>query len=200
MAMKKLSRLVLATQNQHKLAEVGSWFAPWGLQVLALSDFTREMPPETGETFAENAYIKARYGYEVSGLPTLADDSGLEVDALGGAPGVRSARYAGEGAGDAANNRKLLAELEGDGRRSARFRCAMALVVGEVTIQAEGTVEGIILREPRGSGGFGYDPLFWLPEHGMSMAELSAQEKNEVSHRARALAALVEKLREGGLF
>ena len=112
---------------------------------------------------------------------------------------MRSARYAGEDAGDAANNRKLLAELEGVAHRTARFRCAMALAVGDVTFQAEGKVEGVILREPRGSGGFGYDPLFWLPERGMSMAELSAEAKNQVSHRARALAALVEILQEGGL-
>lgn len=198
-AMKRLNKLVLATQNRHKLAEVANWFAPWGVEVLALSEFTREMPPETGATFAENACAKARYGFEVSGLPTLADDSGLEVDALQGAPGVRSARYAGEDAGDAANNRKLLAELEGVAHRTARFHCAMALAVGDVTFQAEGKVEGVILREPRGSGGFGYDPLFWLPERGMSMAELSAEAKNQVSHRARALAALVEILQEGGL-
>lgn len=197
--MKKLNKLVLASQNQHKVDEIQDWFNPLSLKIIALSQFTREMPPETGATFAENAYIKARNGFELSGLPTLADDSGLEVDALGGAPGVRSARYAGERAGDAANNHKLLADLEGISQRSARFCCAMALVLGDVTIQAYGTLEGVILRTERGSCGFGYDPLFWLPEQNMSLAELSPEAKNKISHRARALADMARKLEAGGL-
>lgn len=197
--MKKINKLVLATGNLHKVQEVQEWFRPFQVEIVPLSEYSREMPAETGSTFAENAYIKARYGYEVSGLPTLADDSGLEVDALQGGPGVYSARYAGEGATDADNNRKLLAELKGISARTARFRCAMALVLGEVTIQGEGTCEGIILAEPKGNGGFGYDPLFWLPQQGRSMAELSQEEKNEISHRARALADVAEKLLAGGL-
>lgn len=197
--MKKLNKLVLATQNPHKVKEIQGWFSPFGIEVLILSEFCSCMPPETGATFAENAYIKGRFGFEQSGLPTLADDSGLEVQALGGAPGVWSARYAGEGATDADNNRKLLTELENVTGRDARFRCAMALVMGDLTIQAEGIVEGSILLTPRGNGGFGYDPLFWLPEQQKSMAELMPQDKNCISHRALALASLLAKLRAGGL-
>lgn len=197
--MEKLNRLVLATQNQHKVQEIQKWFKPFGLRVLALSEFGPGMPPETGTTFAENAYNKARFGADLSGLPTLADDSGLEVEALGGMPGVRSARYAGENATDAENNRKLLAELDEASERSARFHCAMALVAGDLTIQAQGTVQGSILRMPKGSGGFGYDPLFWLPERQQSMAQLSSEDKNTISHRARALADMLAKLQGRGL-
>lgn len=199
MVMTKLNKLVVATQNLHKVEEIQAWFSSFGQPVLALSEFGPGMPPETGTTFAENAYIKARFGFDMSGLPTLADDSGLEVEALGGAPGVWSARYAGEGATDDENNRKLLAQLEDVTERGARFRCAMALVFGDLTIQAEGMVEGNILRAPTGSGGFGYDPLFWLPEQQKSMAQLSSGDKNIISHRARALADLLAKLQAGGM-
>jgi len=157
------------------------------------------MPAETGGEFRENARIKAQYGFELTGLPTLADDSGLEVDALKGAPGVHSARYAGEGAGDAANNQKLLLALEGVQNRRARFRCSMVLVMEDMTIEADGTCEGIILDGPRGRGGFGYDPLFWLPDLGKTMAEISPREKNKISHRGRALVNLVLALKARGL-
>lgn len=192
------SKLVLATLNKHKVDEIQNWFRPFGVDIIPLANFTNSMPPETGQTFTENAVIKARYGFEVSGLPTLADDSGLEVDALGGEPGVYSARYAGEGAKDEDNNRKLLKELEGVEERVARFRCAMALVTGENTVLADGSCEGIILDTSRGTGGFGYDPLFWLPEQNLSMAELSQVEKNKISHRARALMDLLRQLQAKG--
>ena len=150
---------------------------------------------ETGSTFVENALIKARHAARVSGLPAIADDSGLEVDALDGQPGVRSARYAGDGASDAENVDKLLRELEGvdDDGRSGRFRCAAVLVSPgepELKLVAEGSWEGRILKARRGEGGFGYDPVFLDPESGRSAAELSPDEKNARSHRGEALRKL----------
>jgi XTP/dITP diphosphohydrolase len=198
MAMLVHNKLVVATFNKHKADEIQDWFRPFGLEIIALSNYTDTIPPETGITFAENASIKARYGFEVTGLPTLADDSGLEVAALQGAPGVYSARFAGEGATDIDNNHKLLEELQGSQDRTARFRCAMALVTEENTILADGACEGEILRVPRGTGGFGYDPLFWLPDQQKSMAELTQDHKNEISHRAWALKDLVRQLQSRG--
>lgn len=197
--MERLNKLVVATFNLHKVQEISAWFRPQGVEIIALANYTREMPAETGATFAENAYIKAQNGFKVSGLPTLADDSGLEVDALSGGPGIHSARFAGEGATDAANNSKLLAALKGVTRRSARFRCAISLVREGDLIQAEGICPGIILETSRGSGGFGYDPLFWLPNLNLTMAELSQEKKNQISHRGRALANLMAELRSRGL-
>lgn len=197
--MKKLTSLVVATHNVHKLEEIAAWFGPYGVEIVPLSLFSQEMPAETGTTFAENALIKARHGYLASGLPTLADDSGLEVDFLGGAPGVFSSRFAGEGANDEENNCKLLAAMGDTPLRTARFRCVMVLVWGAAAVQAEGVCPGVILHRPRGEGGFGYDPLFWLPGKNCSMAELSREEKNKISHRARALANLVTKLEAEGL-
>ena len=197
--MERLNKLVVATFNLHKVQETSAWFRPQGVEIIALANYTREMPAETGATFAENAYIKAQNGFKVSGLPTLADDSGLEVDALSGGPGIHSARFAGEGATDAANNSKLLAALKGVTRRSARFRCAISLVREGDLIQAEGICPGIILETSRGSGGFGYDPLFWLPNLNLTMAELSQEKKNQISHRGRALANLMAELRSRGL-
>ena len=197
--MERLNKLVVATFNLHKVQEISAWFRPQGVEIIALANYTREMPAETGATFAENAYIKAQNGFKVSGLPTLADDSGLEVDALSGGPGIHSARFAGEGATDAANNSKLVAALKGVTRRSARFRCAISLVREGDLIQAEGICPGIILETSRGSGGFGYDPLFWLPNLNLTMAELSQEKKNQISHRGRALANLMAELRSRGL-
>ena len=191
-------KIVMATFNKHKVDEIQNWFRPFGLEIIPLSNFTDTMPPETGITFAENANIKARFGYELTGLPTLADDSGLEVDALGGAPGVYSARFAGEGATDQDNNHKLLKEMQQFHNRGARFRCSMALVTGENAVQADGVCEGEILAAPRGAGGFGYDPLFWLPGEEKSMAQLTQHQKNEVSHRGRALKALLIQLQAKG--
>lgn len=197
--MKKLNKLVAATLNIHKVQEIREFFAPFNLQILALSDFCKEMPEETGDTFAENARHKAVYGYRITGLPVLADDSGLEVEALGGSPGVFSARYAGENASDADNNCKLLMDMKDKSDRSACFRCAMALVMENAIIEADGFCHGTILQTPRGQGGFGYDPLFLLAEKNLTMAELSQTEKNKVSHRAKALANLVKELKSRGV-
>lgn len=204
--------LIVATRNRGKTAEFREAFSAYGVEVRDLNDV--EGAPhveETGTTFAENALLKARSAAEHLGLAVLADDSGLCVDALGGAPGVYSARYAGEQASDADNNAKLLRELaalpagllaapaaagQPDTYGPARFVSALVLYVpgtGE-RLEAEGAVEGRILKAPRGTGGFGYDPLFWLPEFGRSMAELTAAEKNGVSHRGRALRELLRQL------
>jgi XTP/dITP diphosphohydrolase len=202
-------KMIVATRNAGKTEEFREAFAPLGIEIADLREFPG-MPPieENGATFAENALIKARAAAEWIGLPVMADDSGLCVDALGGAPGVYSARYAGEHATDAENNAKLLRELAAsvsatrpdsggpDVFSTARFVCSIALYDPQkrTCITAEGTVEGMILTAPRGSGGFGYDPLFWLPEYGKSMAELSTEEKNRISHRGRALRHLLEQI------
>jgi len=205
--------LIVATRNRGKTAEFREAFSAFGTEVRDLNDV--EGAPhveETGTTFAENALLKARSAAEHLGLPVLADDSGLCVDALNGAPGVYSARYAGLQASDADNNAKLLRDLaalpadrraglsaapgQPDVYGSARFVSALVLYVpgtGE-RLEAEGAVEGYILKTPRGAGGFGYDPLFWLPEFGRSMAELTASEKNAISHRGRALRELLHRL------
>ncbi|TJY41476.1 XTP/dITP diphosphatase [Cohnella pontilimi] len=203
------STLVVATRNRGKTKEFREAFALLGVTVRDLND-TDGVPPieETGSTFAENAMIKAKEAAEALRLPVLADDSGLCVDALGGEPGVYSARYAGEGATDADNNAKLLRELlkrrdegtlkdvGGGYLSSARFVSSLVLYRPDDGrhMEAEGTVEGFILPEARGNGGFGYDPLFWLPEFGKSMAELTVEEKNAISHRGRALQKLLNLL------
>jgi len=188
-------RVAFASGNKHKVAEIAAMLAPRGWEVVPLSLTVEEDAP----TFVGNAEKKARAALAQSGLPSLADDSGLEVDALGGAPGVRSARWAGEPSDDGANNRKLLAELDGvdDARRGARFRCALVFVDGDgARLVAEGACEGHIGHAPRGTGGFGYDPLFLIAGDaaGRTMAELAPDEKNRISHRARALAELVKAL------
>lgn len=155
------------------------------------------MPEETGTTFADNAILKALAGLRQTGMTTLADDSGLEVDALGGAPGVRSARFAGEPSNDEANNRLLLERLQGVPAedRSGRFRSAVAIALGDGTVHvSEGTIEGVILTAPRGSNGFGYDPLFQPTGLAQTLAELPLAEKNQISHRARALQAALRWL------
>jgi len=206
--------VVVATGNAGKVKEFEHAFAQLGAEVRSIRDFDG-LPEivEDGDTFQANARKKAKTIGDVLGLPVLADDSGLCVDALGGAPGVYSARYAGEGATDADNNAKLLRELNrlvgaaGDVPSSeahgvvllggARFKCALALYdpAGGSFVDAEGAVEGRILSSPRGTGGFGYDPLFWLPELGRAMAELTTEEKQAISHRGAALRVLLEKLR-----
>jgi len=193
------ARLVFATGNAGKLRELRAILAPWQVEVLPLSDFTGSAAEETGHSFVENAILKARFAAAAAGLPAIADDSGLEVDALGGAPGIRSARYAGEGAGDAANNARLLRELEDvpDAARTARYRCAVAYQrhSGDpAPIVCEASWEGWIARAPRGSGGFGYDPLFVVAGTDRTAAEFEAGEKNGVSHRGKALRALVARL------
>ena len=192
-------QIVLASGNRGKLAELAALFAPLDAQVLPLSHFTTDAAEEIGETFVENALLKARHASAISGLPAIADDSGLEVDALGGAPGVRSARYAGLGASDEANNRKLLDALDdvADERRTARFRCVLALVrsAGDSDpIVVDAAWEGRILRQPIGGHGFGYDPLFQPAGLAVSSAQLSPQEKNRISHRGLASARLLQIL------
>jgi XTP/dITP diphosphohydrolase len=195
-----MREVVLASRNAKKLAELKALLEPLGLRLRAAGEFGGEAPEEPAPTFVENALIKARDAARAAGLPALADDSGIEVDALGGAPGVRSARYAGEGASDADNNARLLQALAEvpDAARGAGYVCVLALVRhpdDPVPVLAEGRWRGRILREPRGTGGFGYDPLFWVASHGCSAAELAPAVKNRLSHRARAAAALLARLR-----
>jgi XTP/dITP diphosphohydrolase len=195
-----MQTIVLATTNAGKVREFGQLFAASGLalRVVGLREVGLEAPPETGATFAENALLKARHAATASGHLAVADDSGLEVDGLGGAPGVRSARYAGEGAGDEANRRRLIAELTKlpEAARTGRFRCAIAIARPDGTAEvAEGSCEGVAITTPRGEHGFGYDPLFFLPEQGRSMAELAPEEKNAISHRARATTQALPILR-----
>jgi XTP/dITP diphosphohydrolase len=192
-------RVILASGNKGKLRELSSLLAPLGLELIPQSALGIETPPETGQTFAENAALKARHAAAVARLPALADDSGIEVDALGGAPGIYSARYAGEGASDADNLGKLLnairdVPLE---RRTARYQCVIAFLINAeaAPVLATGIWEGTVIAAPRGSGGFGYDPLFVPRGFDRTAAELDAQEKNTVSHRGQALRALVEALR-----
>lgn len=191
------NELVLASNNKGKLAELQAMLGD-SITVRPQSDFTDIEAEETGLTFVENALIKARHAARASGLPALADDSGLAVDALGGAPGIYSARYAG-GGGDAANNAKLLEALKDipDAERSAQFICALALLrhaEDPIPVICEGSWQGRILHAASGEHGFGYDPLFWVPERDCSSAELSPQEKNQLSHRARAMALLKTRL------
>ncbi|MEW6486620.1 MAG: XTP/dITP diphosphatase [Thermodesulfobacteriota bacterium] len=197
-----MTTLLFATRNPGKLRELRGLLAPEGIEVRGL-DQVPGAPEveEDGATFRENAWKKARALAGFAGLPALADDSGLAVEALGGRPGVRSARYAGPGAADADNNRRLLEELRGvppEGRRAA-FVCAMALAVpgnARAEAEAQGRLEGRLLEAPRGTGGFGYDPLFLVEEAGLTLAEMELPAKNRLSHRARALAALLPRLRE----
>lgn len=199
-----MRELVIASRNAGKLDELRALLAPGDWQPRLLSELSDGAAEETAPTFVENAIAKARFAAAVSGLPALADDSGLEVAALGGAPGVRSARYAGEEADDAANNARLLAALADrpEAERGARFVCVVAFLrhaEDPVPVIAEGFWEGRILEAPQGEGGFGYDPLFFVPERGCSAAELSAADKGRLSHRGRALRALAERMpREAG--
>ena len=188
-----IKEVVLATSNQGKLKEFAELLSPVFGKVLSLREFNG-LPEivEDGETFSENALKKARVISRLIQKITLADDSGLEVDALGGRPGVFSSRYAGENAGDDENINKLLQELKGAANRNARFVCCLALVFPDgKEITVEGRCEGVIAEEPRGEGGFGYDPVFYLPELNKTMAELNLPEKNLLSHRSRAVNALI---------
>ncbi|MFI2810870.1 MULTISPECIES: RdgB/HAM1 family non-canonical purine NTP pyrophosphatase [Microbulbifer] len=185
-------KIVLASGNAGKLREFSQLFSSWDIEVAPQSDFDVPEADETGLSFIENALIKARHASRISGLPALADDSGLAVDALGGAPGIYSARYAGSDASDADNNRKLLEALADvpDERRGASFHCALAFVRSHddpVPLVCSARWSGRILREPAGEQGFGYDPLFYVEEQGCSSAELPREVKNRISHRARAV-------------
>ena len=202
MSLQVPARVVIATGNAGKLREMREILAPWRVDVRPLAEFTQAAPDETGLTFVENALLKARFASSVTGLPAIADDSGLEVDALHGAPGIYSARYAGAEAGDAANNAKLLHELAltPDADRTARYRCAMVYLrwpEDPAPIVAQAYWEGRIGREPRGTGGFGYDPLFLVDDGAHTAAELSPSEKNQRSHRGQALRKLVAALATG---
>jgi len=194
-------RLVLASSNPGKLREIQSLLLPLEFELLAQANFSTSSPPETGLTFVENAIIKARYACEVSGLPALADDSGLEVDAIEGRPGIHSARFAGERASDHENNAELLLRLASvpENHRSARFQCVLVSLKhanDPTPLIVQGTWEGRILLQEKGENGFGYDSLFWCPEYECASAELSPELKNTISHRAKALSKLVELLAE----
>ena len=186
-------RLVLSTRNTHKVRELNVLLAPH--EVLPLPEEV-ELPPETGETFAENALGKARAAAQATGMPSVADDSGIAAAALDGAPGVRSARFAGENASDEENLSKLLREVPADGDRRVAYVCALAYVDRDHEELFEGRCEGTLAGEPRGSGGFGYDPAF-IPsdrDDGRTMAELSVEEKDAISHRGRAARAFLDWL------
>ncbi len=194
-----MKKIVLASNNPGKVRELGQMLAGLDLEVVPQSEFGTPEIEETGLTFVENAILKARNAAEHSGLPAIADDSGIEVDALNGAPGIYSARYAGAGASDADNVNKLLFDLKDVPRnlRSARFQCLLVYLrhANDPTpIICKGTWDGRILFEPVGSSGFGYDPVFYVPTHDCSAAELSAEVKNSLSHRGQALRKLVAAL------
>ena len=196
-------QLVLASGNAGKLAELRGLLAGAGHTLRAQSEFGIADADETGLTFVENALLKARHASAATGLPALADDSGLCVDALGGAPGLYSARYGGVHGDSARNIERLLGELRDvpDAARTARFHCVLALLRSADDprpLVAEGSWEGLVLREPRGTRGFGYDPVFLDPENALSAAELDPAIKNAISHRGRALAALKLRLPELG--
>ncbi len=192
----KPDRIVIATSNQDKLREIRRLLDGHGIVVVAQPELGIASVEETGETFAENALIKARHAVSMTGLAAIADDSGLVVDALEGRPGVRSARYAGPAASDDANIEKLLEELKDIDERQAAFRCAACFLASKDAEPLIVTAEwsGEILRARRGSSGFGYDPVFFDPELGRSAAELSQDEKNGRSHRGKALARLIAEL------
>lgn len=200
-----MKRVVLASANPGKLRELGALLAPHGLELISQRSLGIESAEETGSTFLENALLKARHAARAAQLPALADDSGIEVDALGGRPGVWSARFAHPGASDAANLALLLEELSGvpAERRTARYQCVVAWVESAddaAPLLGQGTWEGHIALEPRGSGGFGYDPAFIPAGDTRTAAQLPAQEKNRVSHRAKALRALVAALSTHGVY
>ncbi len=199
-----LKKIVLASRNWGKIKEIQAMLADPGISLLSLNDYP-DIPEtvEDGKNFLENALKKARAVAESTGETALADDSGLEVDALGGAPGIYSARYAGNDADDMQNIRKLLYDLKGihTENRGAAFRCVLVLYSVDGRYEAfEGRWEGLIAEKPVGRGGFGYDPVFFLPKEGMTVAELSPEVKNRISHRAQAIAKLKVRFRTGKNF
>jgi XTP/dITP diphosphohydrolase len=187
--------LVLATRNAGKTREIREYLGDFPVEIKNLDDFGRiPSVEEDGATFDENAYKKASFTAKILGLPALADDSGLEVEALGGAPGVHSARYAGQSATDAENNAKLLRKMEGKTNRAAAFTCVISIAVPSgAALTYEARCEGLIAKAPGGNKGFGYDPVFYYPPLKRTFAQLSAEEKNRVSHRGKALAELKEE-------
>lgn len=199
-----MQRLVLASNNAGKLREFDALLAPLGLEIVPQGELGVTEAEEPHATFVENALCKARHASRLTGLPALADDSGICVDALEGAPGVYSARYAqmaGQAKSDAANNAYLISQLAGKVNRHAHYYCVLVMVRhadDPCPLIAEGTWDGEVVDAPRGANGFGYDAHFLLPELGMTAAELSAEDKNRISHRALALQALVARLRTRG--
>jgi XTP/dITP diphosphohydrolase len=194
-------KIILASGNAGKLREFQQLLAACYFEVVPQSEYNVGNIEETGLTFVENAILKARHACAHTGLPAIADDSGIEVDALNGRPGIYSARYAGETASDADNNAKLLRELADidESKRTARYHCVLAYMrhaEDPTPLLCHGTWSGIILHEPRGQGGFGYDPLFWVPTHSCAAAELDKMEKNRISHRGKAMVELLEQLRQ----
>ncbi|ALP51692.1 non-canonical purine NTP pyrophosphatase [Candidatus Tenderia electrophaga] len=193
-------RIVLATGNPGKVRELGALLAELDMEILPQSAFDVPEAQETGLTFVENAILKARNAAAHTGLPAIADDSGLEVDWLKGAPGIYSSRFAGPGASDGDNVDKLLAALQGvpDAERTARFQCLLVFLTHDqdpTPLICQGSWEGRILPAPRGDGGFGYDPVFYVPSHDCASAELAPDVKNQLSHRAQALRKLVEAMK-----
>jgi len=194
-----MSKIVLASGNAGKVKEINNLLQANGIEVISQNEFDVPEAIEDGLTFVENAIKKARNACEHTGLPSIADDSGIEVDAINKAPGIYSARFSGEGATDEKNNKKLLVELDGvaENERTARYQCVMVYMKSAddpTPIITQGSLEGRILTGARGDGGFGYDPLFWLESKNCSAAELSLEEKNKISHRAIALQAMIKQL------
>lgn len=202
-AAQDLSSVVLASGNQGKLREFSSLLAPLKIELIPQASLAIGEADEPHPSFVENALAKARHASRLSGLPALADDSGICVSALGGRPGVRSARFAPPESGrtqDESNNARLIAELQGEPDRSAHYVCVLVMLRrwdDPMPLIAEAVWSGRVVDQPRGEGGFGYDPHFWLPDQGCTAAELSEQTKNELSHRGRALRVLVKHLRGG---
>lgn len=198
--MTELTKLVIASNNPGKLKEIGALLAPLSIEIVSQSDYNAGEADEPFDTFIENALTKARHASRCSGLSALADDSGICVNALGGAPGVNSARYAGEPKSDARNNQKLIEALKNQTDWRAYYYCVIVLVrhPGDPQpIIVDGSWHGEIIDQPRGTGGFGYDPYFLLPEFGKTAAELTAEQKNKISHRGQALEKLSDILRAG---
>ena len=195
-----MQKIVLASNNKGKVREFGEMLSTLNMEVVPQATFNIEDADETGLTFVENAIIKARHAFAIAGLPAIADDSGLEVDFLNGAPGIYSARYSGEGATDEKNLLKLLEALKDvpEEKRTARFQCVLVYMrhaEDPTPLICQGTWEGIITTEPQGENGFGYDPIFYVPSHNCSSAQLAAEEKNKLSHRGQALKKLLTALK-----
>ena len=197
-----MQNVVLATGNAGKVRELASLLQDFGLDIVAQTELGVESAEETGLTFIENAILKARHAAAITGLPAIADDSGLAVDALGGAPGIYSARYAGEDASDRENLEKLLAALKDvpDSKRQAQFHCVLVYLrhaEDPTPLVFHGVWPGVITHAPAGEGGFGYDPIFYVPSEGKTAAELTREEKSAISHRGQALKQLLEAMRHG---
>jgi len=195
------NKIILASGNAGKVKEINKLLSAHGIEVVPQTEYDVPEAVEDGLTFVENALKKARHAAKLTGLPAIADDSGIEVDALDKQPGIYSARYSGENATDTRNNEKMLSKLSGvaEENRTARYWCVMVYLESEndpTPIITHGTLEGRIMTAPQGDGGFGYDPIFWLPEQNCAAAELSLEEKNKISHRAIALNALANALKK----